>query len=105
MQAKLLLVLANREAREGALYDKCRNASGALGLVGHSEYYEYVSNVAVGDEDLGAVEDIVVAVQLGLGLALGGVGTGVGFGQAEGADLVALGQHGRYLAFWARCRG
>ena len=97
MQAHLLLVLAHGEAGEAALHDEGGDAAGALGLVGHGEDHEHVGHVAVGDEDLGAVEDIVVAVQLGLGLALGGVGTGVGFGQAEGADLVALGQHGQVL--------
>ncbi|CAN4021913.1 Spermidine/putrescine-binding periplasmic protein, partial [Dysosmobacter welbionis] len=97
VQAHLLFVLAHGEAGEAALHDEGGDAAGALGLVGHGEDHEHVGHVAVGDEDLGAVEDIVVAVQLGLGLALGGVGTGVGFGQAEGADLVALGQHGQVL--------
>ena len=89
VQAHLLLVLAHGEAGEAALHDEGGDAAGTLGLVGHGEDHEHVGHVAVGDEDLGAVEDIVVAVQLGLGLALGGVGTGVGFGQAEGADLVS----------------
>ena len=97
VQAKLLLVLANREAREGALYDKCRNAPGALGLVGHSEYYEYVSNVAVGDEDLGAVQYVVVTLQLSNAGALCSVRTSVRLGQCESAYLVAFGQHAEVL--------
>ena len=106
MQAHLLLVLAHGEAGEAALHDEGGDAAGALGLVGHGEDHEHVGHVAIGDEDLGAVEDIVVAVQLGLGLALGGVGTGVGFGQAESTHLVTLGQHGQiFLLLLLRAMG
>ena len=35
----------------------------ALGLVGHSEDHEGLGHVAVGDEALEAVEDIVIALQ------------------------------------------
>ena len=97
VQAKLLLVLANREAREGALYDECRNALGALGLVGHGKYNEYVSNIAVGDEDLRAVQNVVVTLQLSNTGALCSVRTSVRLGQSESADLVALGQHAEVL--------
>ena len=82
---------------KAALHDESGDAASALGLVGHGEHHEHVGHIAVGDEDLGAVEDVVVPVQLGLGLALGGIGAGVGLGQAEGADLAAGGQHGQVL--------
>ncbi len=57
--------------------------------IGHGEDHEGLGHSAVGDEALGAVEDVVVALQHGGGLLAGGVGTGVGLGQAEGADLLA----------------
>ena len=97
MQAHLLLVLAHGEAGEAALHDESGDALGALGLVGHGEHHEHVGHIAVGDEDLGAVHHIVVALQASLGLALGSVGTGVGLGQSESADLVAGGEHGQVL--------
>ena len=90
-------MLANREARERALYDECRNAPGALGLVGHGKYNEYVSNIAVGDEDLRAVQNVVVTLQLSNTGALCSVRTSVRLGQSESADLVALGQHAEVL--------
>ena len=97
MQAELFLVLADREAREGALNDERRDAAGALGLIGHGEYDENVRHITVGDEDLGAVEDIVVAVEhCGAG-ALGSIRTGVRLGQRERAYLVTLGQHAEVL--------
>ena len=91
------LVLAYRKAREGALYDERGNALGALGRVGHCKYNKYFSNVTVSDEDLRAVEDIVVALEnCGAG-ALRCVRTSVGLGQAECAYLVTLGQHAQVL--------
>ena len=97
MQAHLLLVLADGEAGEGGLHDEGGDALGALGLIGHGKDHEHIGHIAVGDEDLGAVHHIVVALQLGLGLTLGSVGTGVGLSQSEGADLVTGGQHGQIL--------
>ena len=61
----------------------------ALALVGHGKDHEGIGHVAVGDEALGAVEDIVVALQHGHGLLAGGVGAGIGLSQAEGTDLLA----------------
>ena len=83
---------------EVLLHDEGGDAVVALGLVGHGEDHEGVGHVAVGDEALGAVEDVVVALQHGQGLLAGGVGAGVGLGQAEGADLLAAQQVGQVLA-------
>ena len=69
-----------------------------FGLVGHGEDHEHTGLGAVGDEDLGAVDDIVVALQTGLRLGFGGVGAGVGFSDAHTAQHAALGQHGQILA-------
>ena len=51
----------------------------------------------VGDELLGAVDDPLVAVELGPGLGVAGIGSGFGFGQAEGGELLAGGQVGHPL--------
>ena len=52
----------------------------------------HVGDAAVGDEDLGAVEDPLVAVELGGGAQRLDVGAGAGLGDGVGAelDLVAL---------------
>ena len=42
-----------------------------------------VSIVAVGDEDLGAVEDVLVTLQLSSGAHAVGVGTSTGLGQTH----------------------
>ena len=97
MEAHLDLVLAHGEAGEAALDNKGGDALGALALVGHGEDHKHISNIAIGDEDLGAVHHIVIAHQLGLGLALGGVGTGVGLGEGKRADFMSSGQHGQVL--------
>ena len=97
VEAHLLLVLAHGEAGVGALHDEGGDALGTLGLVGHGKDHEHVGHVAVGDEDLGAVQHPVVPLQPGLGLALGGVGAGVGLGEGEGPHMVAGGEHGQVL--------
>ena len=97
MQAELFLVLANREAREGAFYDEGRDAAGALGFIGHGKYNENVCHITVGDEDLGTVQNIVVAFEHSGAGALGSVRTGVRLGQRESAYLVTLGQHAEVL--------
>ena len=49
----------------------------ALGLVGHGEHHESIGHVAVGDEALAAVEDVVAVLVLDSGgLLAGSVGTG-----------------------------
>ena len=95
--AHLLLVLAGGEAGEVLLHDEGRDAVVALGLVSHGEHHEGIGHVAVGDEALGTVEDVVVALQHRQGLLAGGVCAGVGLGQAEGTDLLAGEQVGQIL--------
>ncbi len=69
------------------------------GLAGNGDDHEGVSYVAVGDEALGAVENVVLAglIQDSGGLLTLGVRTGAGLGQAEGADLLAGAQVGQVL--------
>ena len=97
MQAHLDLMLTDGEAGEAALNNKCGQALRALGLVGHGKDDKHICNIAVGDEDFAAIEDIVVALQTGLGQCLGGVGAGVRLGQRKCTDLAAGCQHGQIL--------
>ena len=90
-------MLAGGEAGEVLLHDEGRDAVVALGLVSHGEHHEGIGHVAVGDEALGTVEDVVVALQHRQGLLAGGVCAGVGLGQAEGTDLLAGEQVGQIL--------
>src|SRR5258706_16413890 len=46
-------------------------------------------DAAVGDELLGAIEDVFVAVALGARLHRGGVGSAAGLGERVGGDLLA----------------
>ena len=94
----LLLVLAGGEAGEGALDDEGGNAVVALALVGHGEDDEGGGNVAVGDEALAAVEDVVAVLILDSdGLLAGSVRAGAGLGQTERADLAAGEKVGQIL--------
>ncbi len=62
----------------------------AGGLVGLCEDDVRGRDAGVGDEQLLAVEDVVVALLLGGGLHGHHVAAGVRFGEAVGAELLAL---------------
>ena len=92
----LLLVLTLREAGVGLFHHEGGDllhgtATLVGGLTGDGDDDEGISHVAVGDEALGAVEDVVLAglVQYSGGLLALCVGTGAGLGQAESTDLLA----------------
>ena len=92
----LLLVLTLSEAGVGLFHHEGGNllhgtATLIGGLTGDGDDDEGISHVAVGDEALGAVEDVVLAglVQYSGGLLALSVGTGAGLGQAERTDLLA----------------
>ena len=102
--AHLLLVLAHGEAGIGALHDEggdlLHRAAPLVGVgAGDGEHHEHVGVARVGDENLGAVQDVVFAglVQHGGGLLALGVGARAGLGQAEGADPLAGAQLGQVL--------
>ena len=97
MDAQLILGLADGESGEALLDDESGDAVVALALVGHREDDERVCIAAVGDEDLSAVQEPVVAHVDSLGLLSGCVGTRVGFGQTESAELLAGEQVGQVL--------
>ena len=89
-------MLTLREAGVGLFHHEGRNllhgtATLVGGLTGDGDDDEGISHVAVGDEALGAVEDVVLAglVQYSSGLLALRVGTGAGLGQAESTDLLA----------------
>ncbi|MNE34293.1 hypothetical protein D3C80_1280100 [compost metagenome] len=64
-------------------------ALGALGRVGLGDDDDEVGQLAVGDEGLGAVQDIVVARLDGGGLDALQVGAGARLGHGDGADQFA----------------
>ena len=91
-------MVAEVEALPALLHDEGADAPGADIRCGDGKDHIGVRLGGVGDEDFAAVEDIVVALQDGGGLSAAGVGSGVGLRQAEGADLLALGQGHQVLA-------
>ena len=91
-------MVAEVEALPALLHDEGADAPGADVRRGDGKDHIGVRLGGVGDEDFAAVEDIVVALQDGSGLGAAGVGSGVGLRQAEGADLLALGQGHQVLA-------
>ena len=66
---------------------------------GLGEDGEDLGDAAVGDPDLGAVEDVVLAVgaELGAGLDAAGVGAGGRLGEGEGGKVLAGGHAGQVL--------
>ena len=90
----LLLLGAEGETGSSLLHDEGGDfldlPAPLLDGAGHCENDIYVSFLAVGDEDLGAVDDIVVPVCHSLGLLALSVSTCSGFGEAECAQLFAL---------------
>ena len=64
----------------------------ALGAVGRRHELHEVGLVGAGDEALGAVDHVVVAVAHGGGAHAAGIGAGVGLGLRE-ADLLLAAQH------------
>ena len=68
------------------------------GLVAARQHHVGFGFAAVGDEDLAAVENPVVAVAGGGGLGAARIGAGGGLGQAEAAEFLARGQgHEEFL--------
>ena len=96
--AHFVVVVAEVEALPALLHDEGADAPGADIRCGDGKDHIGVRLGGVGNEDFAAVEDIVVALQDGGGLGAAGVGSGVGLRQAEGADLLALGQGHQVLA-------
>jgi hypothetical protein len=94
--SELVLLLVNDDTGV-ARDDEGRDAAVAGVLVGLRVDRVPVGVRAVGDEALGAVDDVLVALLDGGGAHARDVGAGVGLGQAERGELGALGQHAEVL--------
>ena len=88
--AHFVVMVAEGEALPAFFDDKGRDAARADIRRGDREYHIGIRLGGVGDKDLAAVEQVVVAFVDGGGLGAARIRTGVGLGQAERADLFAL---------------
>ena len=93
--AHLVLLLVDGDPGEVGVDDEGADPAVAGLGVGLGVDREVVGVGAVGDEALGAVDDVLVALLDGAGLHPGDVGAGVGLGQAEGGELRLLGRASR----------
>src|SRR5690554_1094423 len=94
--AHFLVNGAEDDARGAFFYNKGRYSTGALDIrVGASHHVEGVGNRPVGDEALGTVDNVVVAVTHGGCFDRAGVGANIGLGQAEAADPFPAGVFGQ----------
>ena len=85
----LVVVVAELKALPALLHDEGGDAAGADVRRGDGENHIGVRLGRVGDEDLAAVEQVVVALVQRRGLRAAGVRPGVRLGEAEGAQLFA----------------
>ena len=93
--------LSTDDAAESRSTTNARDAAVAGVLVGLGVDRVVVGVAAVGDEALGAVDDVLVALLHGGGAHAGDVGAGVGLGQAEGGELGRLGRACRGTSSWS----
>ena len=92
--AHLLFMQTGGEAGGALFNDEQGDALQTLGLIGNCENDIGRSGVTIGDEALGAVQDVFVTVLDSDGLLAGSVSTCAGFSQAECTDLTAGSQIG-----------
>ena len=85
------------KALPALFHNKSGDTPGADVRGGDGKDHIGVRDAAVGDENFLAVEQPVIALVHGGGLGAARVGTGVGLGEAEGADLLPLGQGDQVL--------
>jgi len=100
----LLFVLTNAEAGIGTLYNESGDLlAGLLGVLligddaGNGNDDEHIGKAGIGDEDLGAIEDPVVAIQHGKGLLTLCVGAGARLSQTESTNPLAAAQLGQVI--------
>ena len=86
-----------QQAARAALDDECRDAFGALRLVGDRHDHQRVGRGAVRDEHLRSVQHPAVAVLDRGGSHRRGITARTGFGQAPRGQLFALGQRHEVL--------
>ncbi len=80
-------MLLEGKALPALFHDEGGDAPGPNVRRCHREHHIGIRHAAIGDEDLLAVQQPVIAFILGGGLGTAGVGTGVRLCQAESADL------------------
>ena len=90
-------MVAELKALPALLHDEGGDAPGTDVRRGDGEYHIGVRLGRVGDEDLAAVEQVVVALVQCRGLRAAGVRSGVRFGQTEGSQLLASCQRDEIL--------
>ncbi len=90
VDAELALDRARGQTGHAPLDDERADATVFLRPVERGEDQEVVGDVGQADPDLGAVEDVRVAVTTGGRGQAGGVGAGTGLGQPERGQLLAL---------------
>ncbi|MNN02147.1 hypothetical protein D3C81_1147950 [compost metagenome] len=94
--AHLHVALAEADARRLRIDNKGRDAGRALDRrIGARHQREHAGLRRVGDEALGAVDHVVVAIAHGGGAQRAGVRAGVRLGQREGGEDLARGQPGQ----------
>ena len=95
MLADFFEVLTAREAGRGRIDQEQAHALGACGRVGLGGEHQQVAVLAVADEDLAAVDDVVVAVAVTYPSRRGADGLEVaaraGLGHADGGNRLAAG--------------
>ncbi len=94
LHAELVEILAPHETGQAGIHQEQGDALGAMRGVGLGRQHHHVAQLAVGDEHLLAVDDVVAAVAGGAGADVLQVGAGVRLGHAERADGLA-GDHFR----------
>ena len=85
-------MIAELETLPALLHDEGGDAAGTDVGSGNGEHHVGVGLRCIGDEDLAAVEEIVISLIYSGGLGAACIGTCVGLGEAESADLLALGK-------------
>ncbi len=95
--AHLLQLARHGKPGELLFHDEGADPFGPFVRVGLGVNQQGVGDGTVGDEDLGAVENVFVALFDGPGAHAHGVGTGIGFGEPQGADLLSVDQRRQVL--------
>ena len=98
LHAHLLQLAALAEARHAGLDQQEARALGAGSRIGLGDHDHQIRQVSVGDEDLRAIDDVVIAVAHGRGFDALQVGARAGLGHGNGADQFA-GGHARQVFF------
>ena len=103
LMAHLVVWLAKRYAGGSAFYDKSTDTACTYDLGIRARHHCIDPGVwSIGNEALGAVKDIVVAIANRGGFQRRGIGTGVRLGQAKSAEQFACGEFGQIIILLLR---